>query len=224
MYRFVDGRWVPEGKLSVAGMNGGPGSWANNQVLALDGDQALVGLPKSDEICSGAVDCDSGSALSFRLPEAAVPYCFCSSTPSCGNPASWAGCWNSTLHGALLQGGGSSSVHIDGFEMQSHWLPPNSVCLVLMGPRPAEHPLGDGILCVGPGNQGLFRFQPGTSGPGGVHRFGPGIAAYSRANFPAAGHIQAGDTWYFQTWYRDPLSPCATGVNLSNGLKVEFTQ
>ncbi len=32
----------------------------------------------------------------------------------------------------------------------------------------------------------------------------------------------AGETWYFQGWYRDPMGPCGTAFNLSNGLAVTF--
>ena len=35
--------------------------------------------------------------------------------------------------------------------------------------------------------------------------------------------ISAGQTWNFQCWYRDALSPCGITNNLSNGLSVDFT-
>ncbi len=36
------------------------------------------------------------------------------------------------------------------------------------------------------------------------------------------GHIDAGETWYFQGWYRDPMGPCGTAFNLSNAIAVTF--
>jgi hypothetical protein len=35
--------------------------------------------------------------------------------------------------------------------------------------------------------------------------------------------IQAGVTWNFQAWYRNPPGPCGLGANLSNALSVTFT-
>ena len=52
---------------------------------------------------------------------------------------------------------------------------------------------------------------------------GPGIVAYAQANFPPAGQIGPGQTWYFQGWYRDPAGPCGSGFNLTNGIEVTFT-
>jgi len=32
-----------------------------------------------------------------------------------------------------------------------------------------------------------------------------------------------GDTWYFQTFYRDSSGPCASGENLTNNVEIAFT-
>lgn len=37
------------------------------------------------------------------------------------------------------------------------------------------------------------------------------------------GVISAGQTWNFQCWSRDALSPCGITNNVSNGLSVQFT-
>jgi hypothetical protein len=36
------------------------------------------------------------------------------------------------------------------------------------------------------------------------------------------GQITPGATWNFQYWYRDPLGPGGSGVNLSNALAATF--
>ena len=81
-------------------------------------------------------------------------------------------------------------------------------------------PFGDGQRCVGGAE--LFRFPVRFSGPQAIFGEGPGIVAFSASNFPSGGHIAAGDTWYFQGWYRDPLGPCGSGFNLSNAVAVTF--
>jgi hypothetical protein len=83
---------------------------------------------------------------------------------------------------------------------------------------------GDGLRCVGAGGAGIFRYFPvQSSGPIGVLALGPGIVAHSQARFPAAGRIDPGDTWNFQTWFRDPTGPCGFAFNLSNAVAVTFS-
>jgi hypothetical protein len=54
----------------------------------------------------------------------------------------------------------------------------------------------------------------------GVILHAPGLVASTQSKAPL-GAITAGQTWNFQCWYRDTLSPCSTS-NLSNGLQVAF--
>jgi hypothetical protein len=51
---------------------------------------------------------------------------------------------------------------------------------------------------------------------------GPGIAAQAQQANPPGGWILEGQTWHFQTWYRDPTGPCGSSFNLSNALRVSF--
>ena len=81
---------------------------------------------------------------------------------------------------------------------------------------------GDGLLCVGAGSLGLFRIATTTTGPRGVVTLGPGLVASSHATLPPAGHIQPGQSWTFQAWFRDPGGPCGTDSNLSNAVRVRF--
>jgi hypothetical protein len=101
-------------------------------------------------------------------------------------------------------------------------LPSNQTSLFYMGGGSAQVAFGDGFRCVGAGGLGLFRYNPPqSSGKAGMLTLGPGIVARSQS-FPVSGHIDAGETWYFQGWYRDPMGPCGTAFNLSNGLAVLF--
>jgi len=49
---------------------------------------------------------------------------------------------------------------------------------------------------------------------------GPGVVAATSAS---AAPITFGQTWNFQCYYRDSLSPCNHQVNISNGYSVSFT-
>jgi hypothetical protein len=91
-----------------------------------------------------------------------------------------------------------------------------------MGGGQVQAPFGDGLRCVGAGGLGIFRFHPiQNSGATGTITLGPAFAARSQA-FPFNGRIDPGETWYFQGWYRDPMGPCGTAFNLSNGVAATF--
>jgi hypothetical protein len=49
----------------------------------------------------------------------------------------------------------------------------------------------------------------------GVGSWGPG--------FTSLGLWSAGDTRYFQVWFRAPNGPCVSGTNTSSALAVGFT-
>ena len=53
----------------------------------------------------------------------------------------------------------------------------------------------------------------------GTFSEGTGLAADATA---IGCPIIAGDTWYFQAWYRDPFGPCGNGSNFSNAMEVTF--
>jgi hypothetical protein len=91
-----------------------------------------------------------------------------------------------------------------------------------MGPGQTQSPFGDGQRCVFGGATGLSRFPIRNSGPGGTITEGPGIVAFSHANFTPANHIQAGQTLNFQHWHRDVLGPCGSSFNLTNAVAVTF--
>ncbi len=190
--------------------------------VAIDGSLILVGTEQDDGIGQ-----DSGSAEFFELVTSAVSYCFGMGC-SCANEDPVAGCANSTLliglfpQGGLLAACGTESVSSDDLVLRLFQLPVNQFGIVYMGGAPIQLPFGDGFQCVGAGGLGIFRYDPPqSSGASGIIDLGPGIVARSQS-FAANGHIDAGETWYFQGWYRDPMGPCGTAFNLSNALAVTF--
>jgi hypothetical protein len=203
---------------------------------ALHGDD-IDGLDSSSSPCfdcnnngvEDAVDIATGSSSDANdngIPdecEAIDEYCTCEPAAApCGNDEAGAGCGNSTGAGAHLYFTGTHGVAADDLVLHAEGLPPQRFGLFYMGGGPTLLPFGDGLRCVGERGTGLFRFQPGSSGPAGVLMLGPGVAAYTCAQFPPTGCIVAGSSWNFQCWYRDPSGPCGAGFNTSNGLEVHF--
>ena len=85
------------------------------------------------------------------------------------------------------------------------------------GPEPVSLPFGNGVRCVGAGSVGTFRLPPIQ-----IDTFGFVQQAVDINNPPQPnGQISAGDTWYFQFWYRDPNGG-GSGFNLTDGLEVTF--
>jgi hypothetical protein len=91
---------------------------------------------------------------------------------------------------------------------------------VTVGPggerRLTESPRGSGFYAVGGTVTAVLPIDPVVLFAG---------AGYTM-NFPRTwgefGRIDPGDTWNFQTWFRDPTGPCGFAFNLSNALAVTF--
>ncbi len=189
------------------------------ETLALRGGAILVG-----ELQDAVSGLPRGGAYVF--PDADAPpgteLCFCDSGP-CGNPYGVGGCLNSTGAGAWLHACGSASVTLDDLVLVAEQVPAAQLGILYMGPVLGSTPFGDGTRCVFPGGGvGVYRYPARSSGPEGVLSEGPGLVAFSRTAFPPQGFLRAGDTWYFQAWFRDPLGPCGSGFNTSNAVEVTF--
>jgi hypothetical protein len=154
----------------------------------------------------------------------ATSYGFCDATSApCGNVYNSGGCKNLGGAGAVLYGTGTSSVAADDLVLRATQIPPNKTGLYFMGPVEQSSPSGNGLVCVAGGSSGLRRFAAHSSGAAGEIDEGPGIVAYTQAHFPPASQVQAGETWNFQCYYRDPTGPCGATYNFSNGFAVTFT-
>ncbi len=190
------------------------------QALGFDGQRALVGAPDCD---GAAVDGGAG----YALWPSSTSFGQCTAPLACGNHYAAGGCTNSTGVGAHLYGRGSTSIAADELTFRVVGLPPNAPALLFMGGGALNAPyapLFGGLLCIGSGGVGLFRFPVRDSGAAGSIVEGPGLAAWSQS-LPSAGHFLPGDTWFVQCFYRDLLGgvgSCGVGANLSDALRVEL--
>ena len=156
--------------------------------------------------------------------EIGSPDCFCPNVVAiCGNPDPNAGCANSTGSGALLKAHGTTSVASDDLTLSVTQVPRTSFTMLLGSRATRNIPFRDGRLCVGGSGTRIWRFQLRNSGQWGASVFGAGIVARSLSFSTPSGYINSGNTWYFQTFYRDTTGPCGTGGNLTNNVKITFT-
>jgi hypothetical protein len=121
---------------------------------------------------------------------------------------------NSVGPGAEISSLGSTNIYQNDFELLTYGCPSGQFGIYYYGPNAIELPFGNGYRCVG----------------GAIHRYPVqtvdffGIAS-RQVDFDAppdaSGRIEAGSTWCFQFWYRDPAGGGAA-YNLSNGLRATF--
>jgi hypothetical protein len=203
--------WIQAGKLLAVDSPLPTNHLELGYDVAIDGDFVLAGAPTQSTAYLFHLGVDAEQVCSCPLPHG-----------PCGNPDSHGGCTNSVGEGAVLSASGSGSVSLDDLRLESRWMPSDQPCVVFMGPDDQQVPFGDGLLCVGSGGLGLFRIHATTTGTAGLVTLGPDLVAGSHANLPPAGHIQPGQAWTFQCWFRDPGGPCGTDSNLSNAVRVLF--
>ena len=169
---------------------------------------------------------EAGCPLSNSTPPT-PPDIFCIGDQGdcpCGNESLLGGCENSTGLGARLDTSGTTSVLADDLVLVATQLPPNTSVLFHAADTLRRDVFMDGLLCVGGPMSKIYRLPPIiNSGAEGVAMLGPGLVALSNTKLvPIVGGILPGDTWYFQTFYRD-MSSCGHGANTSNAIGVMFT-
>lgn len=197
----------------VSGVDGSP-------LGRFTGDTAGVGLGFS---CTGVgdVDGDSEPDFIFTSPSATgatgvahlisggaphPPRNFCVSSP------------NSVGPGTRMDYRKAPSLGINNFRIRAQGSPASTPGQFLYGANPAALPFGDGVLCIG-----VPRARVGAAVQTNVN--GSAFTILDLQSGPlstGAGAIQAGTTWHFQFWYRDPAGPLGSGFNLSDGLTVTF--
>lgn len=196
VYDRVGSQWSLTAQLRP---HDGTGGDRFGQATALQGDTLAVGAPGAGEDIQGA-------AYVYDLVGGGLSN-YCIAAPNSSGP------------GAFMACHGSTSIADNDFWLHSSGSTPNNFGRYFYGPGQQQLPFGNGFLCVDPGATGLFRLNPpiAADGTGYIER---------RVDFSAPpagggdGAIEAGSTWYFQLWYRDPAA--GTGFNLSDGLSVTF--
>ncbi len=153
-----------------------------------------------------------------------VSYCYGDGTGAacpCANEGTLpgAGCANGQYaSGALLTAAGVPSLSADTLVLMGQYTEHNQFGLFFQADNNLGNGTawGDGLRCAG---GSLKRLGTTTSdGTGYIDTTGYGYTISSKA-----GNIIAGQTKYYQLWYRNPLnSPCANDFNTSNGLGITW--
>lgn len=123
---------------------------------------------------------------------------------------------NSAGPGEQISASGSTSISQNDLVLATSGGVPGTAGLFFFGTTTAQAPLGDGVRCVGGSIQRLNPVQF-SSGAGET------VRALDFSTPPLLGSANAGQTLYFQHWYRDLLGPGGTGFNASNGLAAVLT-
>lgn len=143
-------------------------------------------------------------------------YCGANCTGSLGSPACIANL-NSTGRAAQLTAIGSAEVPLDHLVLLIRDTPVSSVGFILASQLPSNISLGggsQGVLCLG---SPVLRFSNTV-----LNDRGTGVVSFRPrlSQFPQGASVQAGETWYFQYWYRD-VNPVLTS-NTSNAHRIIF--
>lgn len=137
----------------------------------------------------------------------------------CNNDDPKRGCGNFGSDGNLATGAemtatGSPSVAADDLAFTISGIQPNQFGLVFVGPAIGTAPAGDGRRCIG---GALTRYPILQANAAGEINLGPNEVVSQAIVTP-----QAGETWYYQTFYRDPMGPCGATFNASNAMSVTW--
>jgi hypothetical protein len=125
---------------------------------------------------------------------------------------------NSYSGGAQIWAFGSSSIANNDLALLTTTAVPGQFGIYYSGTEKTEIPFGDGFRCVA---GQIWRVNP----PLLANLLGDVTFAvdYDQQPFHAGpGAIDAGDSFTWQLWYRDPTGPLGSGFNLSNALRITF--
>ena len=113
---------------------------------------------------------------------------------------------------------GSESISMNAMTLEARHCPPGKAGIFYYGTAAVQVPFGDGFRCAG---GSVSRLRPVVIvDPAGFAQLTPDFEAAPLGSGP--GMVVAGDTRYFQYWFRDPAGPGGSGFNLTNGQQVTF--
>jgi len=122
---------------------------------------------------------------------------------------------NSTGVAALIDSTGQNRISTNNLVLFATDLPVNKLGLFFFGQTQTQVPFGNGWRCVG---NPLYRLPTTTS-----NIFGDLYWPLDLNALPGGVQIHAGETWYFQAWYRDPAAGGAN-FNSSDALQIPWCQ
>jgi len=132
---------------------------------------------------------------------------------------------NSTGVAAEIEAFGSLSVANDDLTLTAKGVPANQFGIFVTSLQTAFVPnpggTSEGNLCLG-GSIGRF-FRPNqikNSGAAGEYSLTISLDEFPQGNFLVS--VQPGETWYFQSWYRDLTSTGQPTSNFTNGVELSF--
>jgi hypothetical protein len=204
----------------------GAATWLFAPCYDLQGDPYAGGQATGQPANSGPTS-DMGFAIMGNSGPG-VGYCFgdpgSGAACPCGNdndgsvPGS--GCANGVfVSGAQLTGSGTASLSADTLVLATTGTQPSNSGLYFQANNDLSpgNIWGDGLQCAGGSLKRLgVRFSD-VAGYSDTSGWATSISA-------KVGNITAGDTKYYQCWYRNPMgSPCASDFNASNGYAITWT-
>ena len=110
---------------------------------------------------------------------------------------------------------GSTSVSNNDLTLVASGIPTNQFGIFYYGPNAVQVPFGNGYRCVG---GSVYRMNVLQSGATGSYQ--KNLDFYGSPPFGAP-EVDAGETWRFQCWFRDPPAGGST-FNLTNAVSVDF--
>lgn len=146
-----------------------------------------------------------------------VPFCFGTAGCPCGNTSgAGEGCANSSGSGSVLTASGNASISADTLVLSASQAVPSVSALFFGGTTQMGGgngvPFGDGLLCAG-GAITRLEIVP-TNGTG---------AAVSTVGIASLDGSAAGQTRYYQFWFRQPAPGiCGNGYNTSHGISLTW--
>ena len=123
---------------------------------------------------------------------------------------------NSTGSTASISATGSVIAADDDLTLLATGLPADEFGVLIMGFAPGSTTVGNGNLCLG--LFGIARVAIDNSGAAGEIAYPIGTTSVPTGNGMVI-TLSAGETWYFQSWYRDNA---AAGANFTDGLEITF--